>query len=216
MPDTEVLEADVASACGPAAIAPLRAAFTFFRQHADRRYSSKTLMALIDNADRLEGTGDRYSQVTVVTVSIPFTYDEETEVKSGGVLGMGVLLPDRRILIAVRASARRQGLGRLIFENLDLAYVPTSVMWLNRYNAVGQQFALAMGLVPQEMRPSGAVAYSLHPLDDALADVAMLEDEAPPRRRHRLEPRMADEMSEEEAMWAYDSGPGTLSGGEDI
>lgn len=184
---------------GRRAIQELRAAFAFFRQHADRRYSSRTLLKLMDTADLMENNPQIPVGVHVVTASVPFHYDEETEVKSGGVLGVGVMLPDRRMLIAVREAARRRGIGTQMYSALEnMSYPATGVLWLSQHNVAGQHFALSLGVLPQEMRSNGAIAYARGPLMDEVADVDRLVDEVRLRPRTSRAPLFAmTEVAEE-------------------
>src|SRR5690348_15239089 len=77
----------------------LRTAFTFFRRHADRRYSSQSLMRLLQMADMMDDEALRASDRPEMAVySLPPSYDEETEVKTGGTLGCAVRLPNGRLM----------------------------------------------------------------------------------------------------------------------
>src|SRR5688500_3914727 len=96
----------------------LRNAFTFFRRHArNPGYSSGTLMRLLNAADSAEASTDRTNNLPVLTISTaPVSYDEDTEVKSGGMVGALVTWPDGKSLLAVESNSRRKGIARDIFH----------------------------------------------------------------------------------------------------
>lgn len=164
----------------------LRQAFTFFRTHSDRRYSAASLMKLHDYADSLDRVvqeGGRRAfrpedAPSIVMVETPFTYDEDTEVKSGGVLGCGVLLPDNRLMVCVHGERRRGMIGHSIISFARHHFGTYPCLWIHRANTSGQQFALAVGMSPWTINPSGAVQYSaVGPAED---DTGAAEDGGDP------------------------------------
>ena len=173
----------------------LRSAFSFLRANADRRYSATVLMTLMDYADRMEAfdaealraMSDQFP--TVITIGSPFSYDEETEVKSGGLVGVGVILPDRRVLLATHRNVRRQGVAAFVHEVVRNFPTPEGCSyWIHQENRPGQQFALAVGLMPYDVNRRGAVLYRSSPLqetDDAVSDMDDREIENRLRRSPR-------------------------------
>lgn len=146
----------------------LRNSFQFFRRNANNRYSASTLMRLANAAgefdDRTrqgtEASPRTSSLLPVLTVaSRPLSYDEDTEVKSGGTVGMMVTWPDGKALFAVTAGSRRQGIGRRIFSHNSNWSGVTPYFWLSSTNFPAQQFLLAMQLTPTALNGNGAVRY---------------------------------------------------------
>lgn len=146
----------------------LRASFQFFRRHAQNRYSASTLMRLANAAGEFDdrtrqGTEDSprtSSLLPVLTVaSRPLSYDEDTEIKNGGTVGMMVTWPDGKALFAVVSGSRRQGIGRRIFAHNSRYANVNPYFWVNTSNVPAQQFLLAMGLTPTGLNGNGAVRY---------------------------------------------------------
>lgn len=146
----------------------LRASFQFFRRHAQNRYSASTLMRLANAAGEFD---DRTRQGTeqsprtstllpVITVAHkPTSYDEDTEVKSGGTVGMMITWPDGKALFAVTGGARRQGIGRRIFIRNSNYSMVQPYFWVGTTNIPAQQFLLSMGLTVTGLNGNGAVRY---------------------------------------------------------
>lgn len=131
--------------------------------HGDRRYSPITLNRIYNCSIALN---DPLMQQTVGTMPLlvvadtPITYDEETEVKQGGMLGIVVCWPNDRTVIAVHARRRREGLGMALMDRLIYNIGRESVvLWAARDNRVGHHFALDLGLFPSAMNLSGAIRY---------------------------------------------------------
>src|SRR6478735_8761872 len=76
----------------------LRTAFNFLRRQDDGRYSSRTKMRLLAAANiheqaRVTGANSADALPEVMLLSKPFSFDEETEVKAGGPIGVLVCWP---------------------------------------------------------------------------------------------------------------------------
>ena len=134
----------------------LSQAFPFLRRNADGRYSDTTLMKLTRAVDNIDGAGDL---PTIVIAEMPYSYDELTEVKSGGIAAMAVTYQSGKTLLAVHRNLRRRGLGRCMTSMVG-GYSPTAPhYWVGGSNAVGQQFLVASGLRPTAINSRGAVRY---------------------------------------------------------
>lgn len=138
--------------------AAIRQAFAFFRRHGDRRYSAASLMRLMDFADRIDA-GERENLPSLVTCEVPFTYDEDTEVKSGGIIGIAVMLPDNRTMIAVHTQRRKARVGTSLIRFVRDYFTSYPVVWAHRANTQGAAFLAACGLMPWAVNTSGAVQY---------------------------------------------------------
>jgi hypothetical protein len=88
----------------------LRAAPEFFRRQAEGRYSDTTIMNLSRTWDLFNENQSAPELPTVFIAEVPFSYDEETEVKRGGTVGMLVIFADKSLL-AVARTARRRGVA---------------------------------------------------------------------------------------------------------
>lgn len=182
----------------------LRSAFAFFRRHGDRRYSAQSLMRLLTFADKIDA-GDHTELPSIVTAEVPFAYDEETEVKSGGVLGIAVVLPDGRVMLAVHADKRRTKLGKALLSFVTSYFHSYPQVWVHRGNTIGAQFCLSMGYMPWLINPSGAVQYATMPTqpptDDAVNEEPdFLVDEALAQRRNSGRPQAARHPQVERAI----------------
>lgn len=139
-------------------------AFEFLRAQGDRRYSNNSLMELVNLADRHRNGGfESRPPAFILTVSQPYSFDEETEVKKGGVLGVVVQTNDGtcRAMLATAGGVRRRGVaGALLGAHLSLLGGPT--FWLHPSNAPAQHFLLRNGFQPVQMNRRGAVRYA-HP-----------------------------------------------------
>lgn len=143
------------------------AAFDFLQRNAEGRYSDRTLMTISRWSARSEniyaGTSDFDGPAPwVFAAAKEVTYDEDTEVKSGGTVALAVLLPAEwgaKLVMAVHPDARRQGHGRrLMMHARD--YLSGIHAWVGNSNVVGQQFLLSTGMVPTSMNGRGSLLYS--------------------------------------------------------
>jgi hypothetical protein len=132
-------------------------AFHFLRANANRRYSSQALMAVLTAAERQYREDD--PSAWVITVEAPYNYDPDTEVKSGGLVGVMVQLNDGscRVLMAVAAPARRCGVGTAL--TVAHSVLGGWTAWVKTSNRDAQQFLLARGLQPMHINSQGAVRY---------------------------------------------------------
>lgn len=142
----------------PALAAAIRQAFAFFRRHGDRRYSAASLMRLLAHADRIDA-GEHNDLPSVVTCEVPYSYDEDTEVKSGGVLGIAVLLPDERVMVAVHSERRQKRVGTSLIDFVRNYFTSYPVVWVHRANFTGAAFLASLELMPWELNAAGAVQY---------------------------------------------------------
>lgn len=127
-----------------------RTAFEFVRRHGDGRYSDRTLMATHRLGDRWARTPslDVTEFPPFVVVEEAASYDPDTEVKSGGIIGMAYALPSEyeggtRAVLAVRQQSRCKGLGRYLLAELGVYLSSTPALFVGRTNTVGLMFALA-------------------------------------------------------------------------
>lgn len=149
----------------------LNLAFEFLRQFGDGRYTDATLMSLIRSADQLrEYRSDVMLSLdgtipgpVVLSVHEEFHYDEETEVKKGGMIGMLALLPAGegvKALLVVRESHRRNGYGRALFSMARSMVGELSLAaWAASTNIIGQQFLLSQRFIPSAMNGRGAIRF---------------------------------------------------------
>lgn len=144
----------------------LRQAFAFFRVHADRRYSASSLLKLLQEADRIDNARNQGIVATdlpyTLSVNLPYEYDEETEVKSGGTLAMAVIFPGGRTMLAVNGGMRRNKLGASCVGFIDAYFGMDTQLWIHQQNIPGQQFALSRQMLPREVNRTGAVLYARH------------------------------------------------------
>lgn len=166
----------------------LRRAFAFLRKHGDRRYSASSLMKLLTYADRLDGGDVQPNDCPkVIVAEVPFGFDEETEVKSGGPIAIAVVLPDSRMMLAVHGEKRRIRLGKCMYSYANYALNVRPTVWIHQDNTDAQKFALALGMKPWRMNDSGALAFAQEaPREEESEAVAYAPDEV-------LEHMMANE-----------------------
>lgn len=139
----------------------LRRAFEFFRGCSDGRYTSSSLMRLHDAVD------DADNGPIIATAGMPLGYDEETEVKTGGTLGMLVADPEGRTMLAVAPNFRRQGIATALIAAIELAETTLGntltserYFWVGNRNIVAQRFLLASGRFPTAMSGTGALRFA--------------------------------------------------------
>jgi len=134
-------------------------AYSFFRQTASR-YSPATLNAIAyisDNAH--DGTTADLPQISVA--QIPYHYDDESEIKFGGIIGMRISWPGKTVL-TVHPQVRRSGIGTLLVSDSS---TPLK-LWVGRTNIAAQIFLLSRGFYAEAFNRNGAVLYSRNS-DDA-------------------------------------------------
>jgi hypothetical protein len=153
----------------------LRMAFSFLRMHADRRYSDSSLMRLSRAADayEYEQCRDPLRLPIVIVVEAPSSYDELTEVKHGGVLGVTVAWQgdDPKAVIAVHREVRRRGIATTMVEALGRV-VWNAAFWVGQRNTPGQQFLLSTGRFPVQLNSRGALQFAVEVnTDDGAEDV---------------------------------------------
>ena len=81
----------------------------------------------------------------IVGLQAELSYDEMTERKSGGLVGMAACLLDGRLLCAVDPAYRRQRIGtlltRLVMRSCQWAGSGGLVIWVGKENESGNAFA---------------------------------------------------------------------------
>lgn len=114
----------------------MRTAFEFINKNSEGRYSDRTLMSISRWEKRLAGktSDERIALFTedadntgagmflapkVIIAEKEFCYDEDTETKTGGVLGMLVMLPHSddesyRAVLSVADGVRRRNIGKAL------------------------------------------------------------------------------------------------------
>lgn len=181
----------------PETAGALRQAFSFIRANDDRRYSASVKMSLLTHADNMEAFDFEANEDStvrfplVLTVGTPYTYDEDTEVKMGGLLAVGVVLPDHRVLFCVNRNNRRTGIGRFLFGRLYRSQLDGNLsFWIHQENRDGQMFALSQGLMPWQVNRSGAVLYRANAQPEPEDDAVPFMDDEEIERRLRRTPRI--------------------------
>ena len=151
----------------------LKEAVTFLRRNSSRRYSDSTLGSLMRKVDVCEdllrsGVAPRffaadYRMPTLVIVGDEPGYDEETEVKTGGIIGVAIIIPSldespSKVLMAVKESRRREGIGTKLMAGFRQV-MPTynTVTYVSATNTTGLLFAIDAGFLPAELTPNGVM-----------------------------------------------------------
>ena len=127
-----------------------------------RRYSAATMMALRTLADRtpndVRAEMDREmsnpaTKAYVTAATAPFSIDPETEVKTGGLVGVAVTLyndeGNGRTLLGVSPSWRRHYIGTHLLYRHGLS---DSSLWVSETNQAGLAFLSAYGFAPVSLR----------------------------------------------------------------
>lgn len=155
-----------------------QAAFDFLQRNANGRYSDRSLMAIsrwgFYSSEMLDGERRSPSPTPCVfSLSREVTYDEDTEVKTGGTVAMAVTLPGgesgSKLIIATAPDARRRGYASRLLTAAQV--IPYLHAWVGQMNIVGQQFLLATGMHPIAMNRRQALmyAYDEMPEDEGVA-----------------------------------------------
>lgn len=127
------------------------------------RARAKAFLALVSNSDRRfsdEAIEMIDSSLWIIEASTPTHYDADSEVKTGGSVGVGVVLPDKSLLIAVSPDARRQGVASRLFQSLR-SETPhhDTYCTLSIHNRDGQMFALSQGMITTGIDMTGFITY---------------------------------------------------------
>ena len=161
----------------------LMASFDFMNAHGNGRYTDRTLMAIQRWANRLGGADlsrrrdicgqqtntDSPTAPRVIVAEKNYSYDPDTETKTGGVLGMLTLLPNiddesYRGVIAVSAQGRRRGIGTALInaspieQYCDSGYLPI-YFYASAANFLAMRLAAATCLKPRSV-DGGIVQYA--------------------------------------------------------
>jgi len=150
--------------------------FSFMSANANGRYSDRTMMTLRRAADRWRDTtiavrstyiyeelaSNPYMPYLFIAES-PYSWDEETEIKRGGILGALVCLPndegEYRGILAVAEASRRQGIGKSLLQRQQ-AWTGVLSMYAHQNNANAMRLAASVGMAPIQVNSStGAVQY---------------------------------------------------------
>lgn len=158
---TRALEGDAGAAQAFAS------AFDFLQRNADGRYSDRTLMTVNRLATRSEDVrngemAERYPTPGVCSLAVAIEYDEETEVKRGGLRAVAVALPAEwgsRLVIATARDVRGNGHARQLVDDMRCNYSNLHA-WVGNTNIVGQQFLLSLGAFPVAMNSNRAIMFS--------------------------------------------------------
>jgi hypothetical protein len=96
----------------------------------------------------------------IYTLEEPVSYDEDTEVKTGGAVAMAVVWPENefKLMLCVQREHRHEGHGKALLRNIigSNDYITT---WVSRSNTSGQMLLLKCGLLPTAMNSAGALRY---------------------------------------------------------
>lgn len=133
--------------------ARMRGAFQFLRTHADGRYTATSLINLLNASEG--ASGDR---PTLHVLEAPSSYDEETEVKTGGMVGVAVKYTNGKTLLAVRAEHRRLRHGSLLLDAAARRGMAPN-LWVHRENLGAIRFLAAADYSPQSMNSQGALNF---------------------------------------------------------
>lgn len=144
----------------------LRSAFEFLRNYSNSAYSHNTLMRMLGLADNLE-RGKDIAPPYILKAEVPFEFDEVTETKKGGLLGLLVQTNenDGKAVGAVGPDYRNIGVGSaLVTLHLQALGVPS--MWVHRTRTTAIRVLMRCGLVVVGMNGTGALRLSLDCVDD--------------------------------------------------
>jgi len=154
----------------------LEKVFSFISANANGRYSDRTMMTLRRAADRWRDTTatQRYSYINeelgnnpympyIFIAESPYSWDDETEIKRGGILGALVCLPndegEYRGVLAVAEASRQQGIGKSLLTRQQ-AWTGVLSMYAHQNNANAMRLAASVGMAPIQVNSStGAVQY---------------------------------------------------------
>ena len=117
--------------------------------------------------NRINNMEDPSKFPIIIRASIPTTFDQLTEIKSGGTLAYAVVWPndDGRTLLCVHTAARRKHYGSLVLDIAKRYSVRGLRMWVHNTNTVAQQFLLSNQLLlGGNFTTSGGICYESVPL----------------------------------------------------
>lgn len=149
-------------------VAVLRDAFNFISRCDNGRYSSRSKMKIQNAAIRAEAEQSPYDldldyYPIVMTLSKTPSFDEDTEVKTGGTAGVAVVWAsdNGRFLLATAPLCREKGVAATLLDEIQ-RHVPQAMTWVGQTNSEAQRVLLRRGFVPSALNSSGAVCYTLH------------------------------------------------------
>jgi GNAT superfamily N-acetyltransferase len=147
-------------------------AFIHLSKTHSGRYSDRTMMTVRRWADRVENTNyaDRIRDENnvylpvVICAESPYSYDNDTEIKRGGIHGMLIALPNDegtyRGILSVSEHSRRQGIGTALMTAAQ-NFGPRLSMYANRTNLVAMRLAASTGYSPVQVNSvSGVIEYA--------------------------------------------------------
>jgi hypothetical protein len=152
--------------------AALRQAHEFLRRHG--RYTPRTLNALLAAGDIVQEARETGSPIpfeavpSLFTAGRPSSYDPDTEVKQGGIMGVVAVWEGTKVLLGVGREKRRQGVGRCLLQAAQgmLGYgLSGAQAWVGQHNTEGQMFLLSQGWRIASLNSSGAVCFAVTEAD---------------------------------------------------
>lgn len=143
--------------------------FRFFRAHADGKYTARTMnklssLPLAWEDYRASGRDMSTEFPFIANAAKPYSYDEDTEIKTGGKIGTAIAWSNGTTVIAVNNNARRKHVATALLEHVSAVYRP--VLWVGRQNIPGQMLCLKSGLYVTAMNASGALRMAGTPMDE--------------------------------------------------
>lgn len=154
----------------------LEKVFSFMSSSANGRYSDRTMMTIRRTADRWRDTtsSDRARYINdelgsnpylpyIFIVESPYSWDEETEIKRGGILGAMICLPNDegefRGVLAVAENVRQQGIGKALLERQQ-GWTGVINLYAHQSNMNAMRLAASVGMAAIQVNSStGAVQY---------------------------------------------------------
>lgn len=152
----------------------LSTAFTFFSTQSSGRYTDRTMMTIRRIADKWADStrSDRDEHVStegylpnLYIAESPYSWDEETEIKRGGILSILMCLPndegEYRGLLAVTEQIRRRNLGRSMMRACSMFNGRMS-WYIHQTNFAGMALATDSGFAPIQVNSNtGTIQYGI-------------------------------------------------------
>lgn len=155
---------------GATQAAALRRAFDFLRTQGNRKYTDRSLMSLARAADRIDGGIARQYEPVPVLLTAPYSYDELTEIKSGGTIACMVFVPvdsDSRdaakFMLAVRNNNRRKGIAAGLIEGMRYVVIGSVCTYVHQNNTPGVALLATAGMTPAAIDQFGVLRFQTSP-----------------------------------------------------